>query len=423
VIDCTRCGFSNEDSATFCRSCGGFLEWSGARVKEPEVVAEPPPVAAEVPEEEDVAPGVVKRVRERIGGGGVNRGHGGLSDGPTVAGGLDSANGSGLVHAPADITETVVAPKSDAENEKAEPESRQPDPTEVEKIPEARHPAAVLPQTVAPRPQAKSAPPPEDVQVGDLICGQCGAGNVPTRRFCRRCAASLEDAVVFRQSRWQRFLQRRRQRKVRPAGSRPGVSRHGVKRPGWISSWVTKVLVVVVVLFALAASVGPFSKTIRSHLSGWSHDVSSFIHPSYTPVHPVSATASSVTFGHQASLAIDGESNTSWETADGNNGVGQSITINFTKPVNLNQIGFLNGDQNSSQSYLSESRPQLVHLVFNGSPTTSQDITLADVSSFQTFKVSAHDTTKVVLSIISSYQSPLGHNAAIAEIEFFSKEY
>jgi hypothetical protein len=200
------------------------------------------------------------------------------------------------------------------------------------------------------------------------------------------------------------------------------VGRHGVKRPGWLTSWVTKVLTVAVVLFALATAVGPFSKPIRSHLSGWSHDVSSFFHPTYTPVHPVSATSSSVSFGHQASLAIDGESNTSWETNDGNNGVGQSITVNFSKPVNLAQIGVINGDQNTSQSYLSEARPQLVHLAFNGSPTTSQDITLADVSSFQTFGVSSHHTTSVVLTIVSSYQSPVGHNAALAELEFFTKE-
>ena len=434
MISCTRCGFENEDSTTFCRSCGGFLEWSGKRAEEPAPEPEAEPV--EEPVAVAATPGIVTRVRGRIGGGGPDRA---TTPVPPVTPGVpmddqpDSDNGSGAEGAEAeslsgatDVTGVVPAvPPGDEPGASPEGEDPSGGPVPVEAkqpTPEARHPEAVLPQTVAARPKVKAAAPVEEVQIGDLICGQCGTGNVPTRRFCRKCAASLEDAVVFHQSRWQRFLQRRRERKVRPAGSRPGVGRHGVKRPGWLTSWVTKVFAVAVVVFALFATVGPFSGTIQNRLRGWGHDVRTFLHPSYTPVHPVSATASSQSLGHPASLAIDGESNTSWQTADGNNGIGQSITINFSKPVNLAKIGVINGDQDSSNSYLSQARPQLVHLAFNGSPATSQNLTLADVSSFQTFGVSSHHTTSVVLTIVSSYQSPIGHNAAIAELEFYVKE-
>lgn len=433
MIACTRCGFENQDSATFCRSCGGFLEWSGKRVEE-----QPPPEAEAGPAEEPApapvvaAPGIVTRVRDRIGGGAAERGTTLSPPMPPETTGeqFQSENGSsvdegepvtGVIQAtPSDVA-AISQPRT--EEEQAVSESTADGATgDAGQPPPARHPEAVPPQAVAQRPKIRVAPPAEDLQVGDLICGQCGAGNAPSRRFCRKCAASLEDAIVFHQSRWQRFLQRRRDRKIRPAGSRPGVSRHGVKRPGWLTSWVTKVVMAAVVLFAIAASVGPFSKTIRSHVSWWSHDVRTFFHPTYTPVHPVSASASSISFGHQASLAIDGSTNTSWETNDGNNGIGQSITVTFSKPVNLAEIGVLNGDQNGSQTYLSEARPQLVHLAFNGSPATSQDLTFADVSSFQTFGISSHHTTSVVLTIVSSYPSPVGHNAAIAELEFFTKE-
>ena len=64
MIVCTRCGFQNEDSDTFCGSCAGFLEWSGEAVSQappPEPVAEPEPTV------EPEHAGFIDRVKERIG--------------------------------------------------------------------------------------------------------------------------------------------------------------------------------------------------------------------------------------------------------------------------------------------------------------------------------------------------------------------
>jgi ribosomal protein L40E len=446
VITCTRCGFENDNSAVFCRSCGGYLEWSGQRAEpdppeehEPEVAPAPPVEAAAVG-----SPGLVRRVRERMGGpsavGGEGLAHG-EDGGPSSSRGLaEEANGAAELRVAPEFTDGSPT-TADAETDGAAAEAGAPPstdaaaPDEAEeallaagdeptgRTPGARPPSAVLPQTVAPRPKVKPVAPADDVREGDLICGQCGAGNVSTRRFCRRCGSFLEDAVVYHQSRWQRFLQRRRRRKIHPAGSRPGSGGHGrLRAPGWLTSWVTKVLSAAVVLFALAATVGPFHNTIQSHISRWSGDVGRFLHPTYTPVHPITATATSQTLGHGASLAIDGATNTCWQTSSGNNGVGQSLTITFAKPVNIARVGILSGDQDTGQSYLTLARPQLVHLVFNGSPSSSQDITVADQSSFQTFGVSSHHATSMTLTIVSSYQSPVGHNAAIAEVEFYTKD-
>jgi hypothetical protein len=46
VIACTKCGFQNVDTDTFCGSCGGFLEWTGEK-------SAPPPA----PEEPELVPG------------------------------------------------------------------------------------------------------------------------------------------------------------------------------------------------------------------------------------------------------------------------------------------------------------------------------------------------------------------------------
>ena len=64
MIVCKQCGHHNEDSDTFCGSCGKFLEWTGERV----VVAqpEPEPVAPE-PEPEPAKLGLIDRVRQAVG--------------------------------------------------------------------------------------------------------------------------------------------------------------------------------------------------------------------------------------------------------------------------------------------------------------------------------------------------------------------
>ena len=60
MIVCKQCGHHNEDSDTFCGSCGKFLEWTGERV----VVAqpEPEPVAPEPISPELVAPETARLV-------------------------------------------------------------------------------------------------------------------------------------------------------------------------------------------------------------------------------------------------------------------------------------------------------------------------------------------------------------------------
>ncbi|MGA8015622.1 MAG: zinc-ribbon domain-containing protein, partial [Candidatus Dormiibacterota bacterium] len=43
MIVCTKCGFHNADSDTFCGSCGSFLEWTGQKGALPAQTEAPPP--------------------------------------------------------------------------------------------------------------------------------------------------------------------------------------------------------------------------------------------------------------------------------------------------------------------------------------------------------------------------------------------
>jgi uncharacterized membrane protein YvbJ len=60
MIVCKKCGAYNKETDAFCGSCGGFLEWTGEKMKAPE----PPPI----PEDELEEPKRKKSLLERISG-------------------------------------------------------------------------------------------------------------------------------------------------------------------------------------------------------------------------------------------------------------------------------------------------------------------------------------------------------------------
>jgi hypothetical protein len=300
-------------------------------------------------------------------------------------------------------------------------------------------PDAVKPQAVRtrPAPKAKTASTRE-INPGDLVCGQCGEGNDPARKFCRRCGASLQKAVVFTLPWYKRWWHSLTTRKTKAAGARPKTRRRliGGAGPGWLSSVGKIIAVVAVVGFLLFSFVGPWQHTLRDHVSRYYHNAINVVHTTYNPVHPPSATATSAAPGHGAALAIDGITNTSWATATAaNNGVGQSLIISVSPTTNIDKIGFLNGDQDTSDTYLAQPRPSALKVVFrqlekhktaSGAETTTtvfdtKDFALKDTQSFQSFGVSAKNVTTITITIQSVYKGSSGHNAAIAEVELFKK--
>ncbi len=85
--------------------------------------------------------------------------------------------------------------------------------------PSAQLPGAAEAKRFAPKPSAPHAPP----KPGDLVCGSCGAGNDPARKFCRQCGASLVAAVVEpRLPWWKRFFGRSRKKVPPPRPTGPG---------------------------------------------------------------------------------------------------------------------------------------------------------------------------------------------------------
>jgi hypothetical protein len=478
MIVCTKCGFRNEDSDTFCGSCAGFLEWSGQQVV-PEVhepAPEPEPVL------EEGHPGFIERVKDRIGIGDTREDEAG-SNGvgevaavaaapqPVAAGSAaplaaapapPSAVAAPLLTAPAPPPPTTVAPVVTAEAPPTDVVAKEAPPaaaptapppvvaaappavaptqptvtapvrTSPPEPPGATPPAAPAPvQPVAvkpvaararPTPRAKVAPT-RIVNPGDLICGQCGEGNDPARRFCRRCGASLQQAEVFTLPWYQRWWRKLTTRRTKVAGERPRMRRRafGGAGPGWVTSWVTKLLAVAIIVFVVLCFVGPWKNTIRHHLSRYYHDVVNVVHTTYNPVHPLSAIATSAAPGHPPSLTIDGGTNTSWQTGTRGSAKGQKLVIKLAAATNIDKIGFLNGDSDSPGSFLTEPRLAVIQMAFGGTHPYTKTVTLKDEATFQSFTVKAKSATSLTITIESTYPSAQGTHAALAEVELFKK--
>jgi hypothetical protein len=285
--------------------------------------------------------------------------------------------------------------------------------------PEAVKPTAVK---TRPTPRAKVAPTRE-INPGDLVCGQCAEGNDPGRRFCRRCGASLQQAVVYTLPWYSRLWQRLTARRTRQAGDRPKTRRRafGGSGPGWLTSWVTKVILAVIVVVVILTFVGPWHHSIRHRINRYYHNVVNVVHPTYNPVHPDAATATSFTRGHPASFAIDGALNTSWWTGGRGTGQGQRLVIRIGNPTNVDKIGFLNGDQDNPAAFLTQGRPEKVLLSFAGSHPYTKTLTLKDSPTFQSYTISAKDATTLIITIESVQPGPRGTHAALSEVELFKK--
>jgi hypothetical protein len=107
-------------------------------------------------------------------------------------------------------------------------------------------------------------------------------------------------------------------------------------------------------------------------------------------------------------------------------------------PTNIDKFGILNGDQDSSTSFLTQPVPKDIRVVFaeivpvknaqgqtvNTVETKVKNYTLKDVSNFQTFTESYKGVSVFELTILSVYppSNGNGRNASIAEVEFFFKK-
>jgi hypothetical protein len=264
-------------------------------------------------------------------------------------------------------------------------------------------------------PKPAPAPPSKQVNTGDLICGKCGEGNEPVRKFCSRCGESLATATVA-STPWYRRIFPRRKPKVLAAGERPhgrAGSGHGVDFGGVLRIVRNVVVVLILVGAVVYGAVAPVRSAVNNQVNSIIQNFSSTTSaPSQVRVSSVTATSSIP--GHSGDRAVDPYINTYWAAPFGGNAQ-PTLSVGFAASTNVTVILVVSGD---ADNYSAEPRPKLVHIVFSNGGT--QDITLADTSKQQTFTLSgANGITGMTIQIKSVYPSTKGNAVSITDIEFF----
>jgi hypothetical protein len=264
--------------------------------------------------------------------------------------------------------------------------------------------------------------PTRRLQPGDLICGQCGEGNPPARKFCSRCGESLVTAEVVKRPWWRRLWPQKKV-KTLEAGERPGKAGVKAKKKWGQESFraFRKVIATAAIVFAAAfALIAPFrSWTNDTFVQPAKDKWNSFTTQTFDPVHPdhVLVDATMQTADHPGDLAVDGHGNTFWEAPPSPLGE-RVITLVFAQPVNLDRAIIQNGARDDFTNF---SRAQKLHFAFNTGQST--DVELKDAPDPQ--KVTLHNgkgVTSVQIHIPTTYDALNNPNVAISEIELFTEK-
>ena len=300
-------------------------------------------------------------------------------------------------------------------------------------VPQAQKPTAQQP--VAQQPSAVKQPPRPDpkvmaaekvVNAGDLVCSQCGQGNDPARKFCRKCGNSLAAAEVAKKLPWWKTLfGGKKVRSSKEAGGK------GKKKAAGGKSFKKQMLVVnarkvmaVLIVSGLATGLGIGSirtKAIRFADDGLT-SVQDLFNPQISPVNAVGVSASSSVPGKEANFAADLVVNSFWAEGAEGDGVGQTISFTFAEATDLTKVIITAGSTAEPEAYLNNPRPKELHVVFDNGGST--DITLIDAEfrKPQSFNLKgAKGVSKVDISISSVYPGRGGTETGIAEVEFKKK--
>jgi hypothetical protein len=278
-------------------------------------------------------------------------------------------------------------------------------------------PVELVPQPSRPRPApAKRSAPAARPRPGDLICGECGEGNAPSRKFCRRCGHSLAEAVVAR-IRWWRRIRLRRKPKVLAAGSRPSRPSDQLGRTFFQNALRRGRAAVgaMLLVFGLLAGFYPPIRTLVVQQAGnVKQKISGLAETALTPIRPVSVQGPKVNADHPAKAAFDTFANTSWIAA-WNEKKAPVLTVQLDHAVALRQVIVTNGD---AKNFAASIRPST--LLFKYSNEKSDIIQLADRPGPQKFPLAhAVGVSQFTVSVINVYPAQDAKNVALSELELF----
>ncbi len=177
---------------------------------------------------------------------------------------------------------------------------------------------------------------------GELVCGNCGIGNDPTRKFCRRCGQSLAAAVVAvapRPAWYRRLLGGGRRRRVAAAGERPTSMRKDGRTGGGIS--LGRLVAAGLQILVIAAVVGAVAgyaiiPSWRDAVNGFVGSIADVVMPPADPVSTAGKASGPGAKSHPAQSAFDGT--TAYWAAPFAEGKPPTIQASFTPVADISKV-------------------------------------------------------------------------------------
>ncbi|MCP2309158.1 NADase-type glycan-binding domain-containing protein [Kitasatospora paracochleata] len=386
MVICEHCGLAGVPGE-FCGGCGNFVPWDARPAPAPPAGGTVPAAGSAVG---PAAAGGADRGRRGEGTGGASSGPGPFA-GPST-------------EPPATATPTA-APTTASATAVEVPAAAGPTPAPGVGAVRPDQPA----EPVAP-PAAPVRPAEEPPEPGDLICGNCGAGNLPARKFCRRCAQSLQDARVVPRPPWWRRLTTRRRRPQPAAGDRPRAVRSW-RRPRLLVVLLLVVALPLTACWLLRDQLAAGVETVRDRVA--------------TPqqIHAVTLKASSESPDHPARLAADGTTDRYWAPARPGDGRGEYLEAEFAGPFRLLDVVVHPGASANAEQFLAAARPQALLLTMTAPDgrVTTRTLTLADTPGPQRFHVAVGAVLRIRLTVDAAYGTGQDRRVAVAEVEFFKR--
>lgn len=299
-------------------------------------------------------------------------------------------------------------------------------PTAAAQRPVAQQPSAVK---APPRPDPKAKPPEVALKAGDLVCDQCGQGNDPTRKFCRKCGNSLAKAAPVKKLPWWKTLFSSKKKKGKTSKEAKGgkSARNKANEAKYKAQRLRAKVRFIFIGIAMLSIIGvnlalpDLRSNVVVKVKGGFTSIQGIFNPQFKTVNAVEVTATSSVPGHEPGFANDLVLNSFWAEAAEGEGIGQTISFTFESPADLTKVLISAGSTDTPENYLNQPRPKDLHLVFDTGG--SFDLTLEDeFRKSQSFTIKgAEGVTKVDVVISSVYRGRNGLDTAIAEVEFKKK--
>ncbi len=461
MITCEKCAHQNADGESFCANCGSFLKFTSSKssgseapVNEGAEVANvppppPPPPPEEVVESRPPPPPLPEPEPEQY--------RPPVEPAPVAASPTPTPADAGALVASTPVDPTPLEPQTVYSTQdrptaviSTQGGEQRPARTDIEKRRRVK-----TRQDKEEDKQRQAEYRRKGLRPGELVCPTCGAGNDPTRQFCRIDATALHQAEVVVQTAWWRQLnpfsarsKQDRHRKHREQGQ--SVSHGGGRKKARIAyrkgvSLFGKMGRLMAIFTIVGIGVVAFVPSLRANVTDRSEGAVDRVRDwfGYAPNDPINSVSVNVSSASDLvpfaqcrpegassrpeDALRDGKAFTYWAEGVGGTGINTVIEFEFQARIDLNSIGIFSGPGACADAdFLANPRPRSIELRFlrdDGvlEQVGSERLELIDTADFQSFEVDGDDLDRVQLVILSVYESDQGTATAIAEVEFFGK--